>query len=276
MKMKQRGKNSAAIQKLSLPVPTQEDWDNLVEELKLKPAQARALAITLEHLSTDLAQQQERRAAAPRDRLVTRLRRMEKLFSALLAEMERARADMIHFMPSESLAEIGRAMTFEAIRDALGRDVMPKRLKDEVQSKIGQVEEFSPAEFDKITSSAREALGLKHGDIILQEFLNRIYEPMRLWFERDKQFAHGKPALLLRRHLVYALAQAAPEIIGRKAGVGEAGPFVRLCAGVLRSLRLSDHGVEKIVPDIVRQLRKDQGTGTGPKPARKRKPRARK
>lgn len=258
-------------QKLALPVLTQDDWDALVREQKLTPEQALALTMTLEHLYADLALEQAKRdAKPPRDQLVMRLERMEAHLASLLEEMERAKADMIHFLPSASLAEIGRAMTFQVIGEALGQDVVPERFKETNASKTKKLKNRSPAEMEEATLPARESLGLKHGDVILRDFLDRVHKPMRSWIEKDKENSGGKPPQILRRHIVYALARSAPEIIGRKAAISETGPFVELCAAVLRSLRLPDDGVGKIAPDVVRQLRADQGIGGGPIPRRKR------
>lgn len=263
---------TASPQKLTLPVPKKEDWDILVRDLKLAPQQEWALALTLEHLWADLAQEQARRDAMPRARLVMRFKRIEAKLAALLSEMDRAQAEMIHFLPHDALSEIGRAMTFESIGAALGRDVVPKTHNEPVLSKLEKNVSLSPAAMKHAAFSARELLGIKHGDVILRDFLGRVHEPMRLWIERDKQNKGGKPAQIIRRYVVYYLARSAPEIIGRKAGVSESGPFVELCAAVLRALRLSDVGVGKIVPEVVRQLRLDMGLAT----ARKAPPRRRK
>ena len=263
---------SASPQKLILPVPRQEDWDSMVRDLKLTPKQALALAIMLEHLSADLAQEQARRDAMPRARLVTRFKSIEAKLNELISEMDRAKKDLIHFLPHKSLAEIGGAMTFESMEKALGHEVVPKHYQEGVLAKLEQNLPVSPAAMKHAAFSARELLGLKHGDVILRDFLGRVHEPMRLWIEQDKQNKGGKPAQILRRYVVYYLARSAPEIIGRNAGVSETGPFVELCAAVLRALRLSDVGVGKIVPDIVRQLRVDMGLPT----ARKAPPRRRK
>lgn len=263
---------AASPQKLTLPDLPKKDWDILVRDMKLTPEQAWALAVALEHLSTDLDQEQARRDAMPRARLVMRFKKIEAQLSALLAEMDRAQADMIHFLPHESLAEIGRAMTFESIGLALGRDVVPKSFKETVLAKLENNAPISPAAIKSEAFSARELLGLKHGDVILRDFLGRIHKPMQLWIERDKQNKGGKPAHMIRRCVVYYLARSAPDIIGRKAGVSETGPFVELCAAVLRAMRLPDEGVGKVVPGVVRQLREDMGLAT----ARKAPPRRRK
>lgn len=256
---KNSSKKAGAIQKLTLPVPTQQDWDVLVREMKLTPEQALALAVTLEHLSTDLAQEQARRDAMPRARLVMRLKRIETKLAALLSEMDRAQADLIHLLPNESLSEIGCAMTFESINSALGQDIVPKIYKEGILAKLEMNLPLSPAAMKDQAFSARELTGLKYGDVILRDFLGRVHEPMRQWIERDKENRGGKPAQVIRRYVVYYLARSAPEIIGRKAGISETGPFVELCAAVLRALRLSDSGVGKIVPDVVRQLLVDLG-----------------
>ena len=269
--MNKASKKASETPQLTLPVPTQEDWGAMTRDLKLSPGQEQALAMTLEHLSADLAIEQAKRDAAPLPgQLVTRLKRMEAHLAALVEEMDRAKADMIHFLPNATLAEIGRVMTFHSIDAALGGDIVSEQLKKPILARIQERQALSPVEMEEATLSARETLGLKHGDIILRDFLTRIHEPMRQWIEQDKLNAGGKPPQFLRRHVVYALARSAPEIIGRKAAISEIGPFVELCDAVLRALRLSDNGAGKIVPDIVRQFRKDQGIGSGPTPRRKR------
>lgn len=47
------------------------------------------------------------------------------------------------------------------------------------------------------------------------------------------------------------LAEAAPEIIGRKASRSQAGPFVRLCEAVLPACGIDAKGIEKLIPRLV-------------------------
>jgi hypothetical protein len=251
---------SRVLERLKLYSPTREELTELMHELKLDPTQERALVVTLKHIEEDLAHMQsERDKAPPRPQLVRRLKRMEHLFAEILSEMERANAGLIHFLPSDTLAAVGKAMTFTALTEALGREAIPERDEKWRQAKISAGEKQSLDEIEAATRASREVLGLKHGDLILKDFLAKIHDPMRRWVEKDRQNKGGKPAKITRRIIVYWLAWNAPEIINRKATVAETGPFVELCAAVLRTYRLSDSGVDKVIPKIVKQVREDQG-----------------
>ena len=69
----------------------------------------------------------------------------------------------------------------------------------------------------------------------------------------------GRPADAVRRYLIYQLAQAAPEIIGKAATVGSTGKFVDLCATVLVACGMPETGIAQAIPSVVRKLPRRSG-----------------
>jgi hypothetical protein len=57
--------------------------------------------------------------------------------------------------------------------------------------------------------------------------------------------------------LIYQLAEAAPDIVGKLAAT--TGRFVGLCTVVLVACGLPEAGIEKAIPHVVRKLRANQG-----------------
>jgi hypothetical protein len=265
-------KKTEVVADLSLPSISQEAWKSLVRERALDHIQARELAVTLEHLAADLKEEQARRDAAPRARVSGRIKRIEMRLRALIDEIDRSKADMAIILVDEARAGIGAAMSFAAIREAVGGEVVPDYLKAQLSAAGGDQKITSPLEMDAQTRSVREMLGRKYGPVILRNFLGDIHRPLAGWLQLERVKKRSvNDAQWVRWCLVYYLAKAAPGIIGKEAGISETGPFVELCAAVLRAMELPDTGVGKVAVDMVRQLRADEGRGPPRKPRVRRR-----
>ena len=68
----------------------------------------------------------------------------------------------------------------------------------------------------------------------------------------------GRPADAARNYLIYQLAEAAPEILGKPATIATTGKFVDLCTAVLMACGLPETGIAKAIPPVVRKLRENQ------------------
>ncbi len=256
--MVKKKQKKVAPQRLKLSVPTKDAFAELVRDLNLDGEQAWALGVTLRHVAQDFEDYEAMRARLPpTGRLKSRLKALEKQLGLLREEMDRAAADMIHFLPHDTLARIGLAMNFTTIGAALGEDVFPKREDDKIRALISEGTGITLAQMEMRTTPYREVLGLKRGDQILRHFIGAIHDPLKLWVELDKRNPGGQTAEPIRWRLVYWLAWSAPEIIGRDAAIAKGGPFVRLCAAVLRACGESDEGIEGAVPEIVQRVRED-------------------
>jgi hypothetical protein len=219
----------------------------LARDFNLDGKAAYWLEATIANVITDLEENEDRRSRTPPpSKLKSRLKKLESLLFDLKEEMERGSAEMIHFLPHETLARIGLAMNFSTMGEALGENVSPKRIDDKIRAGISDGQTVTLAQLEKESRPAREVLGLKHGDKILRHFIDAIHEPLRRWLELDKQNKGDAPARAVRRYLIYWLALSAPRILGKKPGVSQTGPFVELCAVVLRACGESDEGVEKL------------------------------
>lgn len=266
-------KRKAAPKKLSLPSISPEAWKNLVRERKLEPAQEHKLALALEHLAKDLELEGARRESAPRDRITGRIKRIETRLRALIEEMDRAKEDMPIILSDEIRVHIGGAMTLSAIGASCGPEAIQEYLKSGIVPEGTMSEINSPIIMEEGTRLIREMLGRKYGHVILGDFLEGIHKPMAAWVEKDKLKKRSvNDDQWLRWCIIYHLARSAPEIIGREPGISETGPFVELCAAVLRAMQMSDTGVGKVAVEMVRQLQSDEGRGPPRKPrARPRK-----
>jgi hypothetical protein len=108
------------------------------------------------------------------------------------------------------------------------------------------------------TRPMRGALGLKHGHLILTYLIERIHGPLGKWMELDRLNKGGRKPDLVRRYLIYRLAEAAPAFLGKAASVSTTGKFVDLCSAVLVACGLPESGIEKAIPAVVKQLRANQ------------------
>ena len=68
----------------------------------------------------------------------------------------------------------------------------------------------------------------------------------------------GRPADAARNYLIYQLAEAAPEILGKPGTIATTGKFVDLCTAVLMACGLPETGIAKAIPPVVRKLRANQ------------------
>jgi hypothetical protein len=234
MKRKQpQAKTKRRDVELSFPPP--EEWENIIHDCKLTPAQASALKFTLCEGLDDISRYRVKLQS--RALLVDRLKKLEKALNHLQHECRRSAELMQNFLPIDTLVYIGQSLTISAMREMLGRSVFPKK-----QDKHAR----------------RETLGLKYGHLILTRFIERIHAPLARWIELDRLNKGGRPADAVRRHLIYCLAEAAPEIIGKPATVAITGKFADLCTAVLQACGLPEAGIAKAISPVVRKLRADR------------------
>ena len=165
---------------------------------------------------------------------------------------------MGYFLPNDTLGYIGRSLTFSAIGEALGENVFPQHLDSLIGQMVADGKQITMAALEQEGISKREVLGLQHGHLILKHFIDAINAPLKKWLEIDKLNKGGRPPQMARTVLIHRLAEAAPDIIGKRAPVAATGAFVTLCSLVLPACGLSAKGVEKAIPPIVKPVRAEQ------------------
>jgi hypothetical protein len=165
---------------------------------------------------------------------------------------------MEFFLPSDTLGFIGESLTFSAMSEALGRDVFPKGYDFKIEFKQSQGKRITLASVEHDTRRMREALGLKHGHLILTYLIQGIHGPLERWIELDRLNKGGRKPDAVRSHLIYRLAEAAPAILGKAASVSTTGKFVDLCFAVLVACGLPESGIAKAIPAVVKRLRANQ------------------
>ena len=246
----------------NLRFPPPQEWQNILHDFELMPTQAETLKVTIEEALGAISQYQAKLQNQPsRSDLVKGLKNFEKALRRLPDECRRSADLMEHFLPDGTLAFIGQSLTFAAISEALGRDVSPKRFDFyfKIRIKREQGERFTVSSLEQDTRPKRETLGLQHGHVLLTHFIGRIHQPLARWIEMKSLDKGGRPVDVARSYLIYQLAEAAPDIIGKPATVATTGKFVGLCTAVLVASGLPEAGIEKAIPPVVRKLRANQG-----------------
>jgi len=248
---------STAQRGVSFPDP--ESWANIVRDCKLTDAQANKLEITLKEALDYIDGYHSRLQNRPgRDVQVKHLKLFEKALKRLRNECQRGAKLMEFFLPSDTLGFIGESLTFSALSEALGRDVFPKSYDFKIQVKQSQGDRITLASLEQDTRRTREALGLKHGHLILTYLIERIHGPLERWIELNRLNKGGRNPDAVRQYLIYHLAEAAPAILGKAASISTTGEFVDLCSAVLVACGLPESGIAKAVPTVVKRLRADQ------------------
>jgi hypothetical protein len=245
---------------LQMRVPEKHTWEILVRDLKLSSEQANALWITIRHVAADLEDYITSKAKAPpRATLVENLKLMEKAFRNVRSEIDRSVHLMNDFLSPDLLMYVGRSLTYHTMSEALGEDVFPK---DPITRIVREIRNRRPtiADLEDYYVNNRHTLGLKKGHLLLKHLIERVHDSLRDFVEADRLNDGGRPPNVVRRVLIYRLAEVAPEIIGKPAPIGKTGPFVRLCSEVLPACGLSAEGIEAAIPSIVREIRaRDRG-----------------
>jgi hypothetical protein len=245
--------------KIAIKAPSAEAWEDIIRDHKLPPAQERTLKDVVDSALADISHyRQWLRDRPDRTALVRRLKNLTRVLGHLRDECGRSVDLMQHFLPHDALAFIGESLTFSAMSEALERDVFPGHLDLKIERMRASDERITLASLEQATRPMREALGLKHGNLLLRHFIEGLHAPLAKWIELDQLNKGGRPSNAVRDFLMYRLAEAAPEIVGKPAAVSSTGPFVDLCSDVLVACGLSETGIGKAVPRMVSKLRRDQ------------------
>jgi hypothetical protein len=261
---KQLPKKQLQREPVELQFPSAEAWTDIVRGLELSTTQAQSLETTLNEALEGIGRYRKKlQSQSNRPLLLERLRTFAKALGELEDECRRS-ADLMHdFLPHDTLEYIGRSLTFTAIGEALGRSVVPRNFDSKMEAKRMAGERISASSIEYLYRGSREALGLKHGHLILTHFLERIRAPLAGIVELKRRDKGGRPADAERRYLIYRLAEAAPEIIGKPPAVAVTGKFVDLCTTVLVACGLAETGIAEAIPPVVRKLRTEQAKWRG-------------
>jgi hypothetical protein len=258
-KPKKPSNKKSNIEVLRLSFPTEADWKSLITRFRLSDDQAHNLSVVLQQVIADLDQFRAVTEAMPkRSQLVSRIKRLEKVFGNIASELKRAEKDLPHLLPNDVGSFIGLAMNFTAIGEALGKEEFPVFVDFEIERGIRDNRLLTQKQIEEVGKPKRESLGLNHSHILLPYLINGIYEPLRLWVELNRKNKGGRTPNMLRRYLAYWLIYEAKDILGRKPIIAQNGKFVEFCEAVFEACRLSYDGLDKILPALVKRVREDK------------------
>jgi hypothetical protein len=240
--------NARPKTEVCLRLPNDAELDELARSLKLSRSQVHNLRVTIERTYKPLGDYLKFHEARPQ--LVRRLKLVETAFNRLDLELQRQAHHLADLLPHSLLSYIGSAVSMSEINSIMGSDMTPTYVDTQIARKAkGKI--VSTLEMDAISVGAREAIAMKHGDVILPELIARLHKPLLDWVELDRQNKGGRPEILARTYLILTLAENAPSILGKEARKSETGPFARLCAAVLPLCGIDPTGIEKVIPRIL-------------------------
>ena len=236
----------------AIKAPSAEEWTDIIHDHKLMPAQERTLKDVLDSALADLwGYRQKLRNEPDHVLLARRLKKFAKTLGGLRDECGRSVDLMQHFLPHDALAYICQSLTFSAMSQAVGRDVFPRHLDLKIERMRASDKRITLEFLEQDTRATRQALGLKHVNLLLTHFIERLHSRLVRWIELERQNKGGRPANAVRGYLIYRLAEAAPDIIGETASISSTGTFVDLCTAVLVACGLSETGIAKAIPGMV-------------------------
>ena len=256
---KKSPKKNADMGLLRLSFPTETDWQDLIKRFRLSDDQAHNLKVVLQQVIVDLDQFRTVMDVMPkRSQLVSRIKRLEKVFGNVASELKRAEMDLPHLLPHDIGSFIGLSMNFTAIGQALGKEEFPVFVDLELARGTQENRLLTQKQIETAGNPKREALGLNHSNILLTYLMNGIHEPLRLWVELDRKNKGGRTPNMLRRYLAYWLIYEAEDILGKKPMIAQNGKFVEFCEAVFEACSLSYDGLDKILPALVKRVREDK------------------
>ena len=256
---KKSSKKNLDTEVLRLSFPTEGDWKDLIKRFHLSDDQAHNLTVVLQQVIADLDQFRATMDAMPkRSHLVSRIKRLEKVFGHVAGELKRAEKDLSHLLPHDVGSFIGLAMNFTAIGQALGTEEFPVFVDLEIERGIRDYRLLTQKQIEEAGNPKRESLGLNHSHVLLPYLINGMHEPLRLWIELDRKNKGGRAPNMLRRYLAYWLIYEAEDILGKKPTIAQSGKFVAFCEAVFEACRLSYDGLDKILPALVKRVREDK------------------
>jgi hypothetical protein len=257
--MKKPPKTKSQRQPVEPKFPPVEEWQSILHDFALMPTQAETLKITLEEALDGIGHYQAKLQNQPsRSDLVKGLKNFEKALRRLRDECRHS-VDLMHdFLPHNTLGYIGESLTFSAMGEALGWKVFPRQFDSMIEVKKSVGERITLELMEDLSRPMREALGLKHGHLILSHYIEQTHAPLARWIATKSLDRGGRPTDVVRNFLIYQLAEAAPGIIGKRATVATTGRFVYLCTQILVACGLPEAGIERAIPPVVRKLRANQ------------------
>jgi len=235
-----------------LLVPTEEIWDREFEEFKFTDEQRCELEKVLYHLREDISDYNKKtRETGLRSENKRRLVELEKSLAKTRYFLERYQDGMDNWLPFDLREEIGLLSNFIFAEEQLEVQTYSARIDREIIDAAYQQRPLLIKDIEDKLIASRKSIGLLAGHRILLKMVQRLHEPLRKWRILERSNKGGTPADKTMRAVVYWLAWSAPGILGRKAAKAKTGPFVKLCAAVLRACGAPNESVGDSVPDIV-------------------------
>mgnify|MGYP006288599987 CR=1 FL=1 len=247
------------IENLHFSIPSDTEQKDLIKTFKLTSSQVHNLNILLRQIIADLEHFQAIRSSLPpRTQLVTRLKRLEKLFGLVIREIDKGKDDLAHLLPHDLGSFLGLSMSISAIGKATNQILMPVHVDLAISNAVANGHVINQNQIEMLQAQKREALGLQHSEKLFSYITRGIYEHLRLWVELDRQNKGGRAPKLLRRYIASWLIYEAEETCGIKPTVAQTGKFVKFVEALFRACGLPDEGVDKIMPDLVKRVRDDK------------------
>ena len=246
-----------------LVIPSDEVWNEEFKKFKFTQEQKHELKIVLQHLREDIRFYNKRaKEIGLRSENKRRLLELEKALAKTRYFLEHYQAGMDNWLPFDMREEIGFLSNFIFAEEILGEKTYSDRINREIIDAAYQQKPLTIEKIEEKLLPSRQCIGLLAGHKILLNYIQRIHEPLRKWREMERNNKGGSPLNKTQSIVIYWLAWAAPEIIGKKAARAKHGPFVRLCQAVLSAHGLPNDSVGDTVPNIDKKVHQDKNEKT--------------
>ncbi len=238
----------------AITLPNEKVLVRFKKDLDLSDIGFRNLILILCHVKEDLnAMASIKRSAQERKALIKQLKKFEQNLRKLRNHCERYAHMMDIIVPGDSRAFMGQVLTFSAMSDLLGKNMIPAHAARLMAQGFQDI-----AACEDALSDSREAIGLNYGGSFFMKMIQRLHEPFKLWIENHAKLnTNSGHQRVARNHLLYWLIYEAEAILGPGARQNP-GQLVRLCREIAAACGLDEQGFDSAVRRIMRQIKQEK------------------
>lgn len=209
----------------TLPSPIQ--LAEIRRELKLAAAQAHELELVIRHAHQDLeGYYGSRIGRAPRKVRMNRLKAVDQAIGRLSSLLEKKLELINEDLPFDAREAIAWGSSSQLILEVTGEEVSRRGIR---------------------IAHKEQSIGLHHGARLLAAHLRLIRDPISKCLSEKSADHGGMEPNYVQVVLIRSLADAAPEIIGRRATATANGKFEKLVGAVFGALGVETPDLRKAI-----------------------------
>jgi hypothetical protein len=238
----------------NLRSPRADDWEEIIDDLKLTKVQADQLANVVRDALMDIFTYHDRKRGQKKFKdYVLHLKKVDKHFQALIEAIEEKDPPLTEFLPLKVLEELGRMFSFSGLGAATGKELFPETLPDVLEYQQRNNLPISVESIERFYSHTRADKGLVHGRELILHVLKTLREPIAANLKLQSLDRGGRPQNVNKKYMIERLVRGAVAIFKMSEGQYVDAPIVDLCYVVMVHCGFQEEGIEK---EVLAELRR--------------------